>query len=104
MGKSIRNGLPDYNGTVHVVREHQRNPKLLFLGTEYGLYVSFDQGARWTRLKLNLPTVPVDDIAIHPRDNDLVLATHGRSIWILDDISALEQMNDAVAGEDFHLF
>jgi photosystem II stability/assembly factor-like uncharacterized protein len=102
--KSIRNGLPDDNGIVHVIREHQRNPKLLFLGTEYGLYVSFDQGARWTRLKLNLPTVPVDDIAIHPRDNDLVVATHGRSIWILDDISALEQMNDAVAGEDFHLF
>ena len=50
--KSIRNGLPDDNGTVHVIREHHRNPKLLFLGTEHGLYVSFDQGARWLRLKL----------------------------------------------------
>jgi hypothetical protein len=102
--KAIRNGLPDDNGTVHVIREHHRNPKLLFVGTEHGLYFSVDQGARWRRLKLNLPTVPVDDIAIHPRDNDLVLGTHGRSIWILDDITPLEQMSDAVAGEDMHFF
>jgi photosystem II stability/assembly factor-like uncharacterized protein len=102
--KPIRNGLPDDNGTVHVIREHFRNPKLLFAGTEHGLYTSFDQGAHWTRLKLNLPTVPVDDIAIHPRDNDLVLATHGRSIWILDDITPLEQMSDSVPAEDLHLF
>lgn len=102
--KPIRNGLSDDAGTVHVIREHHRNPKLLFLGTEHGLYISFDQGARWSRLKLNLPTVPVDDIAIHPRDNDLVIATHGRSIWILDDITPLEQMTDAALGENLHLF
>lgn len=102
--KPIRNGLPDGNDIVHVIREHFRNPRLLFVGTEHGLFVSFDQGARWTRLKSNLPTVPVDDIAIHPRENDLVLGTHGRSIWIMDDITPLEQMADAVAGEDFHLF
>ena len=76
---------------MHVIREHHRNPKLLFVGTEHGLYFSLDQGARWRRLKLNLPTVPVDDIAIHPRDNDLVLGTHGRSIWITD-IAPLEQV------------
>ena len=86
--KPIRNGIDDDAGTVHVIREHFRNPKLLFLGTERGLFVSYDQGGHWSRLKLNLPTVPVDDIAIHPRDNDLVLATHGRSIWILDDLGA----------------
>ncbi len=102
--KAIRNGLPDDQGTVHVIREHFRNPKLLFLGTEHGLYVSFNQGERWNRLKLNLPTVPVDDIAIHPRDNDLVLATHGRSIWVLDDISELEQMTNATTNEAVHLF
>jgi photosystem II stability/assembly factor-like uncharacterized protein/type II secretory pathway pseudopilin PulG len=102
--KAIRNGLPDDNGTVHVIREHHRNPKLLFAGTEHGLYFSIDQGGSWHRLKLNLPTVPVDDIAIHPRDNDLVLGTHGRSIWILDDITILEQMSEAVANEDLHLF
>jgi len=102
--KPIRNGLPDDTGIVHVIREHPRNPKLLFAGTEHGLYASFDQGAHWTRLKLNLPTVPVDDIAIHPRENDLVLGTHGRSIWILDDLTPLEQMSDAVLAEDLHLF
>jgi photosystem II stability/assembly factor-like uncharacterized protein len=102
--KPIKNGLPDDTGIVHVIREHYRNPKLLFVGTERGLFVSPDQGGRWTRLGLNLPTVPVDDIAIHPRENDLVLATHGRSIWILDDMTPVEQWSDAVAAEDLHLF
>ena len=102
--KSIRNGLPTDADVVHVVREHFRNPKLLFAGTEHGLFVSPDQGAHWSRLKLNLPTVPVDDIAIHPRENDLVLGTHGRSIWILDDLTPLEQMTDATAAEELHLF
>jgi len=102
--KPIRAGIGDEAGTVHVIREHFRNPKLLFLGTERGLFVSYDQGSHWTRLKLNLPTVPVDDIAIHPRENDLVLATHGRSIWILDDLGPIEQMTDAIPSEDLHLF
>src|SRR5258708_7396793 len=102
--KPIRNGLPDDTGIVHVIREHHRNPKLLFVGTEHGLFVSPDQGLRWMRLGLNLPTVPVDDIAIHPRENDLVLGTHGRSIWILDDITPLEELSDAVTAEDLHLF
>lgn len=102
--RAIRNGIPDNRGVVNVIREHHRNPRLLFVGTEYGAYVSFDAGARWTRLKLNLPTVPVDDIAIHPRDNDLVLGTHGRSIWILDDITPLEQLAETPLGQDLHLF
>ncbi|MDP9360975.1 MAG: hypothetical protein M3P29_05930 [Acidobacteriota bacterium] len=102
--KPIRNGLTDDAGTIHVIREHYRNPKLLFLGTERGLFISNDQGGHWMRLKLNLPTVPVDDIAIHPRENDLVLATHGRSIWILDDLGPLEQMTDATASEELHVF
>jgi photosystem II stability/assembly factor-like uncharacterized protein len=102
--KAIRGGISDEAGTVHVIREHFRNAKLLFLGTERGLFVSYDQGSHWTRLKLNLPTVPVDDIAIHPRENDLVLATHGRSIWILDDLGPIEQMTDAIPSEDLHLF
>ena len=102
--KPIRNGIADNKGVVNVIREHHRNPRLLFAGTEYGLYVSFDQGARWSRLQLNLPTVPVDDIAIHPRENDLVLGTHGRSIWILDDITPLEQLTEAITTQDLHLF
>jgi photosystem II stability/assembly factor-like uncharacterized protein len=102
--KPIRNGIADDAGTVHVIREHFRNPKLLFLGTERGLFLSYDQGGHWSRLKLNLPTVPVDDIAIHPRDNDLVLGTHGRSIWILDDLGPIEQMTDAIPSEELHVF
>ena len=102
--KPIRAGLNDDAGTVHVIREHYRNPNLLFLGTERGLFISYDQGSHWTHLKLNLPTVPVDDIAIHPRENDLVLATHGRSIWILDDLGPLEQMTDAIPSDELHVF
>jgi photosystem II stability/assembly factor-like uncharacterized protein len=103
--KPIRTGLADdVAGTVHVIREHFRNPKLLFLGTERGLFLSYDQGGHWSRLKLNLPTVPVDDIAIHPRENDLVLATHGRSIWILDDLGPVEQLTDAIPTEELHVF
>jgi hypothetical protein len=102
--KAISNGLPANKGTVHVIREHPRDPNLLFAGTEYGLFVSVDRGANWVALKANLPTVPVDDIQIHPRDNDLVLATHGRSIWVLDDIAPLEQLDSKLMGSDLHLF
>jgi len=102
--KSITTGFPNDGGVVNVIREHHRTPRLLFAGTEHGLFVSFDQGARWQRVKMNLPTVPVDDIAIHPRDNDLVLGTHGRSIWILDDLTPFEQLTDAVTASELHLF
>jgi photosystem II stability/assembly factor-like uncharacterized protein len=102
--KPIRNGIGDDAGTLHVIREDPRNANMLWAGTERGLYMSNDLGAHWTRLKLNLPIVPVDDIAIHPRDNDLVLATHGRSIWILDDLTPLQQWTDAIGNEDLHIF
>ncbi|MBI1737626.1 MAG: hypothetical protein HYR58_00055, partial [Acidobacteria bacterium] len=102
--KSIASNLPKNNGIVNVIREHHKNADLLFAGTEYGAYVSFDRGGSWTRIKMNVPTVPVDDILIHPRDNDLIFGTHGRSIWVLDDITPLEQMNEKVAGSEFQLF
>ena len=102
--KSISSDLPQSNGIVNVIREHSRNADLLFVGTEYGAFASFNRGGSWTRIKMNFPTVPVDDILIHPRDNDLIFGTHGRSIWILDDITPLEQMNDSVAAADFQLF
>ena len=101
---SISNGLPANRGTLHVIREHPRNPNLLFAGTEYGVFVSFDRGANWQSLKANLPTVPVDDIQIHPRDNDLVLGTHGRSIWVMDDITPLVQLNKEILDSNLHLF
>jgi len=106
-GKSwhrITNGIPAEAGTMHVVREDQKNPNLLFAGAEFGLFVSFDRGAKWERMKNGLPTVPVDDILIHPREHDLILGTHGRSIWIMDDITPLEEMSDNVASADLHLF
>ena len=102
--KRITTGLPANNGIVNVVREHPKNPDLLFAGTEYGAFVSFTRGASWSPLKLNLPTVPVDDIQVHPRDNDLVFGTHGRSIWILDDITPLAELNAAVLASDLHAF
>ena len=100
----ISKGLPHNNGTVHAFAEHFRNRDLLFAGTEFGLYVSFDRGKNWQELKNNLPRVPIDDIQIHPRENDLILATHGRSIWILDDITALERMTSQVLTSDVYLF
>ena len=89
--KSIRNGIPDAAGSVHVIREHPADRNLLFAGTEFGLWVSQDRGASWSRLQNNFPTVPVDDIQIQARENDLLLGTHGRSIWILDDMTPLEK-------------
>jgi photosystem II stability/assembly factor-like uncharacterized protein len=102
--KAIRTGIPDSAGSVHVIREHPRNQNLLFVGTEFGLWVSWDRGGNWTPLKGNFPTVPVDDIQIQARENDLVLATHGRSIWILDDITPLEKMDGAVAAAELTFF
>ena len=102
--KSIASNLPQNNGIVSVIREHPRNTNLLFVGTEFGLFASTDRGGNWMQMKLNLPTVPVDDILIHPRENDLILATHGRSFWILDDITTLEQLTDATLNSDVHLF
>jgi photosystem II stability/assembly factor-like uncharacterized protein len=100
--KSIRSNLPF--GWVNVVREDPRNRNLLYVGTEFGVFASLDGGASWFPLRNNLPTVAVHDIAVHPRDNDLIIGTHGRGIWILDDMSFLQEMTDAVLAADFHLF
>jgi photosystem II stability/assembly factor-like uncharacterized protein len=83
----ISRGLPAY---VHVVREDPRNGNLLFAGTEQGVWVSFDRGRHWQSLMLGIATVPVYDLAIQPVFNDLILGTHGRGFYILDDITPLE--------------
>jgi photosystem II stability/assembly factor-like uncharacterized protein len=88
---------------VYVVKEDLKNPSLLFAGTEFGAYASVDGGARWHRLE-GLPTVPVHDLVIHPRDNDLIAATHGRSIWIMDDITPLQQLSQSVLDANIHAF
>ena len=98
--RSIAAGLPATS--VHRIREHPRNARLLFLGHERGIQFSIDGGASWSPLNLNMPNVPVDDILIHPRDNDLIAGTHGRSIWVLDNISALEALTpDAMRSDAF---
>ncbi|MFZ0310630.1 MAG: hypothetical protein WAL89_20845 [Candidatus Sulfotelmatobacter sp.] len=97
----LTNGIPD-GSFVRAVREDPKKRGLLYAGTENGVYVSFNDGADWRPLKLNLPTVPVHDLVI--KDNDLVVATHGRAFWILDDISPLRQFNDDVAKKDVHLY
>ena len=86
---SITANLPK-TGSVHVIREHPQNPNLLFVGTEFGLFVSIDGGATWARMTEGFPTVAVHDIVVHPRDNDLVVGTHGRGLYVFDDIGALE--------------
>jgi len=90
--------------TVRVIREDLRNENLLFAGTETGVWFSLDRGKKWARLKLNMPTVSVYDLKIHPRDNDLIVGTHGRSIWILEDITPLQELNVSTLKKDFHLF
>ncbi len=89
--------------TINVIREDPRNPNLLFVGAEFGLYVSIDGGKTWNDMKGNMPTQPVYDLKIHTRDGELVVATHGRGIFITS-IAALEQVTDTVLGESFYLF
>jgi len=97
----LSNGIPE-GSFVRAVREDPKKRGLLYAGTENGVYVSFNDGADWRSLKLDLPTTPVHDLVI--KDNDLVVATHGRAFWILDDISPLRQFSDDVAKQDVHLY
>jgi photosystem II stability/assembly factor-like uncharacterized protein len=87
--KSIAAGL---NGYVHIVMEDPKTPNLLYAGTEFGVYASFDRGDHWTDLRLGLPRLPVVDMVVHPRDNDLVIATHARGFYILDDVTPLQKL------------
>jgi photosystem II stability/assembly factor-like uncharacterized protein len=97
----IVNGIPE-NDFIHSVREDPVRQGLLFAGTEHGIYVSFDDGAQWQSLALNLPDVQVSDIVI--QGNDVVIATHGRSFYVLDDITPLRQLKPTLLSEDVHLF
>ena len=94
-------GIPA-NVYVHAVRVDPKRAGLLFAGTEHGVYVSFDDGAKWQPMQLNLPVAPVNDLIV--KNNDLVVATHGRAFWVLDDISPLRQYNDSIPQQDAHLF
>jgi photosystem II stability/assembly factor-like uncharacterized protein len=100
--KPITGNLPA-EGPIHVVRADPRNPDLLFVGTEFGLFVSLDGGGKWHRFGKGLPTVAVHDLAIQPRDRELVVATHGRGIWIVD-ITPLEQITPQLLAASVYLF
>ena len=103
-GKSwtkIVTGIPD-GAYVHAVREDPRQKGLLYVGTETGIFVSFDSGGGWQPLQLNLPQTPIHDLVI--KNDDLVVATHGRAFWILDDVTPLRQLSDEVTKADIYLY
>ncbi len=97
----ITTGIPD-GSFVRAVREDPKKKGLLYAGTERGVFVSFDDGAHWRSLQINLPITPVHDLVV--KNDDLVLATHGRAFWILDDVSPLRDFADSIAKEDMHLY
>jgi photosystem II stability/assembly factor-like uncharacterized protein len=97
----IINGIP-VAAFVHAVREDPKRKGLLYAGTEAGVFVSFDDGTKWQSLKLNLPVVPVHDLIV--KGDDLAIATHGRSFWVLDDLASLRELGADTLGADVHLF
>ncbi|MTI39270.1 VPS10 domain-containing protein [Fulvivirga lutimaris] len=97
----ITSGIDDTHYT-RAIRADKVKPGLLYAGTEWGMYVSFDDGINWQPFQLNLPIVAIRDLQV--RDNDLIAATHGRSFWIIDDLTPLHQLNDEVAASNFYLF
>jgi photosystem II stability/assembly factor-like uncharacterized protein len=99
---ALANNLPA-GGPVHVLREDRKNRNLLFEGTEFGLFASFNGGSSWHPLRAGLPTVPVHDLVIQPRERELVLATHGRGVYVLD-VAPLEELTGAVLESAAHLF
>ena len=101
--RSLVNNLPDTAGSTHVIREDIKNENVLYLGTEFAIFVSVDRGQSWTKLNSNLPTVAVHEVALHPTAGELVAATHGRSLWILD-VAALRQITPATLVADAYLY
>ncbi len=97
---SLSTNLPQ--SAVNVIFEDKRNPNLLFLGNDEGLYVSIDGGRKWVRWP-EFPRVPVKDLLVHPREKDLIVSTFGRGIYVTD-ISPLQELNDKVLAEEVHLF
>jgi len=98
--KSLAANLPK-GEVARGLAEDRKNPDVLYLGTETGLWVSLNRGGAWTRIKANLPTMPIYEIKQHPRDHDLILATHARGIWILDDVSPIQQWAKSEGADSF---
>jgi photosystem II stability/assembly factor-like uncharacterized protein len=104
--KPIDNGITEKDGSLHVIREDPKNQNVLYAGTERALLISLDRGATWSHVNMaNFPHgIPVDDILIHPRDNDMILGTHARSIWIMDDVTPIQELTPDVMKSNLHLF
>ena len=101
--RAITDGIPD-GWSTNALKQHPRAANLLFAGNEIGTYFSIDAGNSWHPLLRNMPPAPVDDIHIQERENDLVIGTHGRGIWIMEDITPLEELSQAVFASEVHLF
>jgi photosystem II stability/assembly factor-like uncharacterized protein len=99
----ISNGIED-GFSAYVIKEDVEKAGLLFVGTENAVYGSYDDGKNWLSLMKDMPTVAVHDLVVHPRDGDLIAGTHGRSLWILDDIKPLRQINSTILAKELHLF
>jgi len=95
-------GLPNF-GSTRCLREDIENENLLFCGTEFAIFASINQGVTWTKINNNLPTVAIHEVAIHPTAGEIAVATHGRSLWIMD-VTALRQMKSEVLAKEIHLF
>jgi photosystem II stability/assembly factor-like uncharacterized protein len=102
--KAVTTGLPRDDASVRGLAEFPGKPNVLFAGTERSLFVTHDGGESWKKLSANLPTTRYDDIVIHPRTKDLILGTHGRSVWILDDATPIADWTPAIAAKRAHLF
>jgi len=100
---NITNNIPARE-VMYVIRADPKNPHLLFAGSEFSCFVSLDGGRSWDRFMNNMPTVAFHDLAIHPRDGDLIAGTHGRSLWIADDITPLQQFTEEVRSSEAYLF
>ena len=99
--KLITNGIDPMHFT-RVARADHKRPGLLYAGTEYGMYMSYNDGASWQSFQLNLPTVPITDLVI--KNNDLVVATQGRALWVIDDLSLVQQMEPAIRSKNLHAY
>ena len=101
---AVVNGLPRDDASIRGLAEYPARPNVLFAGTERSMFVTHDGGANWAKLAANLPTTRYDDIVVHPRTKDLVLGTHGRGAWILDDASPIADWTPEIAAKRAHLF
>jgi len=99
--KQISNGIPALHFT-RAIRADKKRPGLLYAGTEFGMYISYDAGANWRSFQLNLPVTPITDL--HIKNNDLVVATQGRSLWILDDLSVVQQAKEEILNKSLQVF